>query len=489
MRQINRRHFLATSAQTSIAAGVLAAKQTTTGKAATVPTLDRLRIGVIGVGTRGSVHLKSLAAIQQQHGAIEIPSICDAYSDYRDRARDYLHKETGLAPKAYVDYGEMLAHEKLDAVCIATPDHWHAKQALDALSAGLHVYCEKPMTHTVQEALDVLTAWRNSGKVMQVGVQSTSLPIWNTTREMLQQGKLGKVLMFQTEFFRNSAAGQWRTRPLIADMTPKTVDWRRWLGVEAGLTPDLPFDREVFVQWRRFWPFGSGMYTDLFVHRTTSMLKATGLRFPARVVGAGGVYLEYDGRDVPDVATVVADYDEGVQGLVTATMCSSETPIRQMIRGHFGSLVFGNGETFTGVDFVPERPQVTLDSRLRSERIDLPPVRNTTLAHFENWLAAIRNDDPSLCNNTPDLGAAAIVTVSLGTRSYREGKVFFFDQEQMRVLDADESWAQKWEQKSKHRAKPNHVTGWKGGDYGSSLVEPEYMALAGPWKDGKPPQE
>ena len=99
-----------------------------------------------------------------------------------------------------------------------------------------------------------------------------------------------------------------------------------------------PFDRAVYAQWRRFWPFGSGMYTDLFVHRTTSMLKATGLRFPGRVVGAGGLYLEYDGRDVPDVATVAADFNEGVQGLINATMCNQETRIKQIIRGHNGSL-------------------------------------------------------------------------------------------------------------------------------------------------------
>ena len=93
------------------------------------------------------------------------------------------------------------------------------------------------------------------------------------------------------------------------------------------------------------------MFTDLFVHRTTSMLKATGLRFPGRVVGAGGIYLEYDGRDVPDVATVVADFPEGVQGLVTATMCCQETPVPQIIRGHHGSFVLGNGEEIRRLRF------------------------------------------------------------------------------------------------------------------------------------------
>ncbi len=188
-----------------------------------------------------------------------------------------VHQEgTGYDPKRYEDYKDLLADKNVDAVCIGTPDHWHHRQIVDSLKAGKHVYCEKPMTKTVEEAFDVVDAWRESGKVMQVGVQSTSLPVWNQARELIQSGKLGKLLMFQTEYFRNSSMGQWRYYKLTKDMSPKTINWERWLGTKDGLAPDMPFDREVYAQWRRFWPFGSGMFTDLFVHRTTSMLKGTG---------------------------------------------------------------------------------------------------------------------------------------------------------------------------------------------------------------------
>jgi len=131
------------------------------------------------------------------------------------------------------------------------------------------------MTKTVQEAFDVEKHWRESGKVMQVGVQSTSLPVWDEVRALLQEGKLGKVLGFQTEYFRNSDMGQWRYYKLEKEMTPKSVDWKRWLGTEEGLSEERPFDREVYKQWRRFWPFGSGMFTDLFVHRTTNSFVVT----------------------------------------------------------------------------------------------------------------------------------------------------------------------------------------------------------------------
>ena len=139
---------------------------------------------------------------------------------------------------------------------------------------------------------------------MQVGVQSTSLPLWPQVNELLCSGKLGKVLMYQTEYFRNSSMGQWRYYGLEEEMTPQNIDWKRWLGVDEGLAEYEDFDREIYAQWRRFWAFGSGMFTDLFVHRTTSMLKATGLRFPSRVVGAGGIFIEYDGRSVPDLSLI-----------------------------------------------------------------------------------------------------------------------------------------------------------------------------------------
>jgi hypothetical protein len=229
------------------------------------------------------------------------------------------------------------------------------------------------------------------------------------------------------------------------------------------------------------------MYTDLFVHRTTAMLKATGLRFPGRVVGAGGIFMEYDGRDVPDVATVAADFREGVQGLISATMCCQESRIQQLIRGHHGSFIFGNGEGFDSFQFIPERPQVTGNSKLKPETIPCGTVDNTTHAHFANWIKAMEADDQQLCNNPPDLGAAAIAVVNLGAQSYRYGKVFHFDGESGSISDGSGEWSKGWEKLSHTRQKPNHIPGWRAGDHGSLLEEPDYMSLAGPWVNGQDP--
>ncbi|HON00561.1 MAG TPA: Gfo/Idh/MocA family oxidoreductase [Acidobacteriota bacterium] len=488
-KRVSRRTFLRTSASAAVISTAVGTTHAAPAPLTQRGANNRLRIGFVGVGGRGfGAHVRTLSRFQEEGSQIELAAVSDVFAAYRERASAYIKEKHGNTPAQYVDYRDMYAKEDLDAVCISTPDHWHAKQILDALDSGKHVYCEKPMTKTVEEALEVERRWKQSGKVMQVGVQSTSLPVWRRVREELCAGKIGKVLMYQTEFFRNSSVGQWRYYELTEDMTPETVNWKLWLGVEEGLAEEIPFDRAIFRQWRRFWAFGAGMYSDLFVHRTTAMLKATGLRFPGRVVGSGGIYLEYDGRDVPDVATVIAEFPEGVQGLVTATMCNQGTPIPQLIRGHYGSFVFGNGEEFSGFDFVPEPSTIThLD--VPPERIEVEPkLRDTTRAHFANWLEAVEAGKPEQCNNPPDLGAAAIVVVNLGARSYQEGKVFHFEPETRTVLPGSEEWAKRWEQMSKDRAKPKHIPGWHAGDTGSTLEGPDYMALAGPWIDGKPPE-
>jgi len=484
---LSRRKFLKTTSATAIAAGSLATLHTASKSVHAASPMDKIRIGFVGPGGRGfGAHVQRLSKLEQEGQPIELAAVCDVFSEHVDRAARYIKEHNGNEPQKFVDFREMYEKADLDAVCIGTPDHWHAKQAIEAMEAGMDVYCEKPMTKTVEEAIEVMNVWKKTGRVMQVGVQSSSLPLWPKVNQLLREGMLGKVLMYQTEYFRNSAMGQWRYYKLTENMTPKTINWKLWLGSEEGLAEDIPFDREVFAQWRRFWPFGSGMFTDLFVHRTTTMLKATGLRFPGRIVGAGGVFLEYDGRDVPDVATVVADFDEGVQGLVTSTMACQNTPIKHIIRGHHGSFEFGNNSRFT---FIPERPQVTRDSQAKEEVIRAERVGDSTYAHFKNWVDAMVAKDPSMCNNATDLGAAAIATVILGARSYREGKVFHFDADSLTIHDGDSSWAKNWERKSRAREKAGHIPGWQAGDRGSTLEEPDYMRLAGPWIDGQDPKD
>ena len=226
-------------------------------------------------------------------------------------------------------------------------------------------------------------------------------------------------------------------------MTPKNIDWPMFLGTEFSLAPDMPFDRAKFAQWRCYWDFGAGMFTDLFVHRTTSMLEATGLRFPGRVVGAGGIYFEYDGRDVPDVATVVADFPEGVQGLVTPRCAARKRRCRRSSAATTARSCSATARSSTATISSPSgrRPRTTARSRTSGSKS--ARSKNTSLAHFENFCDAAIAGKPDQVNCSPELGAAAMVIVKLGSQSYRQGKVFHFDRETMTVKDADASWAKR----------------------------------------------
>src|SRR5947207_285921 len=286
------------------------------------------------------------------------------------------------------DYRRLLDLKEVDVVCIATPDHWHAKMSIDAAAAGKDVYCEKPMTKTIYEAHAVVDAMKKHNRVMTVGVQSMADPTWRTANELIRNGKIGHVAQAQTSYYRNSEVGQWRYYKLTKGMTPKTVDCDLFLGhqysvePEVPLGPKVPFDRALYGQWRCYWPFGGGMFTDLFVHQTTHMIAAMGVRYPARVVGGGGLYLEYDGRDVPDVSAIVADYDEGCQLLVTATMIN-EYPIEEVIRGKLGTIKFTTRDNMMGYEHFPEkvgggpgRPKVP--GELKGELKATIPYHDTT---------------------------------------------------------------------------------------------------------------
>jgi predicted dehydrogenase len=453
---------------------------------------ERLRIGVIGAGNRGFNTLtKTLVKLRKEGRNLDLVAVADVYSVHRQRLADYIQEQTSVTPALHIDYRDLLSAKDLDAVVIATPDHWHARQTIDALAAGKHVYCEKPMTHTIEEGRHVVQAWKSSGRVMQVGVQLTSLPVWDMAREMINAGKLGKVVQFQTESARNSKYGMSRHNVITKEMTPQTVDFRRFLGVDEGLAPEMPFDRATFGQWRCLWAFGYGMFSDLFVHRVTGMLKATGLRMPGRVAGGGGIFLEYDGREVTDVGSILADFHEGVQALVSSTMVSEEHKLEHLIRGHHGLLIFdpncaGNSGKGT-FQFVPERPQVTLDASLKAETFHTQTQYDVVSMHLSNWLDAVAAGKPTAVNNDPELGAAVVLLVNLAVRSYREGKVFHIDTGG-NVSDGDRSWADRWEKMSQTKAKPRHVPGWHAGDAGSVLYPPEYQKLAGPWINGRPPE-
>jgi predicted dehydrogenase len=509
----NRRDFLKSSAAGVAATGALSLSAKAYGQVAGAN--ERIGVAFLGVGGRCQQHIDIIVPMARENRNSVAPvAVCDVWDGNQQLSRG---TGRGLYPSARKcglnvddrqhvtkDYRRLLDLREVDAVCIATPDHWHAKMTIDAAAAGKHIYCEKPMTRTIDEAHAVVDAVRRHNRVMTVGVQWMADPALRAANELIRRGDIGHVCQAQTSYYRNSLVGQWRYYPLTEDMNPRTVDWDMFLGhafsVMPGvpLAPRMPFDRAIFAQWRCYWNFGGGMFTDLFVHRTTRIISAMGVRYPARVVGAGGVYLEYDGRDVPDVATIVADYDEGCQLIITATMINDH-PIEECIRGRLATLKFtsktrqenGRGTTDYGFEVQPQHLQNA-------------PTRNqggnggarfvgggisegdATKPLWENFLACCRANNRETFS-TPELGAAAFTTVNMGVLSYRQGQVLFWDKERRRPVPADASWAQRWERRSHEHGHPNQIAGWQGGDKGSTLQPPEYMRLAGPWTNGQDP--
>src|SRR5262249_14329433 len=451
--QVNRRDFLQTTA-----AGATALSLTAASYARVAGANGRIGVGFLGVGGRCQEHLGILAKFAQQNKGAAPVAVCDVWNGndtVRTGGRGLYPsaKKVGLDPddKTHVtkDYRRVLDLKEVDVVCIATPDHWHAKMSIDAAAAGKDVYCEKPMTRTIDEAHAVVDAMQKHNRVMAVGVQSMADPTRHKANEMVPNGEIGHRRQAQTSYYRNYIGGQWRYYKITKDMNPQTIDWDMFLGHAFQIFPNVPlgpkilFDRAIYGQWRCYWPFGGGMFTDLFVHQTTHTIAAMGVRYPARVVGAGGLYLEYDERDVPDVATIVADYDEGCQLSVTATMISAY-PVEEVIRGRLGTIKFVQG----GYQVIKDNPSggASIPARLEksvepSETVQCPfpdgfsrgakdgwGNNNDTALLWTNFLQCVR-DKKRETLSTPELGAAAFTTVALGVQSYRTGKVLFWDKE------------------------------------------------------------
>jgi predicted dehydrogenase len=504
---LDRRKFLGSAAALSLSASGYA----------TVPgTADRVRVAFLGCGGRAQAHIDLVNRFAREGKPVAAAAVCDVWDGLEDEyeqefggrtsRRRYAQglfpsaKKCGLDPadRQHVtkDYRRLLDRADIDAVCISTPDHWHAKMTADALAAGKDVFVETPMTRTADEATAVLDAWKRSGRVVTVGAQAMADPVWVRAFDHLRGGKLGHVAHAQAGFFRNDVRGQWRFYRLTPCMTPKTVDWDLFLGHGFELNgrpvgPDpreVPFDRASFAQWRCLWPIAGGPFADPLAHAATRMIAAMGVRFPARVTAGGGLFLEYDGREVPDVATVVADYEEGCQLVMTACAVSGY-PVEEVIRGRLGAVKFVKG----GFQVFKDDPARSAAFPPRLERppepaefVAVEPPRNETEALWENFLECVRSRRPGTFS-PPDLGAAAVAATAMAAQSYRTGSALFWDRERRTAVAADGSWSERWEKRSKARGKPNQVFGWSGGDAGSTLQPPAHQKLAGPWVSGKDP--
>ena len=281
-----RRHFL--QAGSAALAGLARAS-------AQASPNDRIRIATIGFGGMGQGDTRYAVSIP----GVELAAVADIYDGRLARAREVYGKDLFTTR----DFREVLARKDVDAVIIATPDHWHAAISIAAMQAGKDVYCEKPMVQSLDEGKAVIDAQQRTGRIMQVGSQYASSMIFQKARDLVREGAIGSVNMVESWLDRNTAMGAWQYS-IPPDASPATVDWDRFL----GKAPKRPFEAVRSFRWRNYRDYGTGVAGDLFVHLLTGLHVVTGSAGPDRVLATGGLRYWNDGRDVPDVMLAMIDY-------------------------------------------------------------------------------------------------------------------------------------------------------------------------------------
>jgi predicted dehydrogenase len=391
---------------------------------------DRIQIGVIGVGGRGSGVMRwAMETGQKAHNA-QVVAVADVYRKRMRQAQEFCKGD------GYLDYREIISRSDIDAVIIATPDHWHAPMAIEALKSGKDVYLEKPMTRTAEEAKQIHAAVKATGRVLQVGSQTTSSDQWWQARKAIAQGMIGQLLMSQGSYHRNSTEGEWNWRidPAAGPNASGDdyIDWKMWLGA----APQRPYDADRFFRFRKYWDYSGGIATDLFYHVVAPLNICWGeAQFPHRVVGTGGLFVFKDGREVPDTFNLLADFPAG-HSLVLSSSLANGTHIPGLVRGHEGTIMMVPDGRFEGrveyITITPERiakdkfkqQYGTIEVKLESERRE---------DHMENFLRCVRTREKPVLDSLT--AYKAMVTIAMSVQSYREGKVLYFDERTERITD------------------------------------------------------
>ena len=396
---------------------------------------DRINIGQIGIGARGTYHLDACLRRQKARGDVQVVAVCDVY---RKRIAKAAGKAAGA--QAYLHHQELLQRSDIDAVFIATPDHWHAPIALAAIAAGKDVYLEKPMTHTLAEAKQVFERARDSKRIVQVGVQGTSWTRWHKVREIVQSGMIGQVVAAQGTYSRNNPDGDWNW-----DIDPEAgpqgkgddyIDWQQWIGA----APARSFDADRFFRFRKYWDYSGGIATDLHYHIVAPFHLALDNQHPTRVVGMGGLWVYNDGREVPDTFMDSADYPGKYTITVESSQVNEVGPVT-MLRGTKATLFLGDewegpkNRQFDHAQIIAEQPyRKEFVEKWGKEEVIIPGLGNEgDDKHVDNFFDCVRSRQEPNCSAS--LGYTTMTHIALAVRSYREGKMFYFDPMKEEVVE------------------------------------------------------
>ncbi|MCR9083429.1 MAG: Gfo/Idh/MocA family oxidoreductase [Cyclobacteriaceae bacterium] len=458
-----------------------------------------VRIGLIGFGIRGEQLMRALGfatnewleamAISSQEDPndkrledfkaqenlnVKLVGVCDIFDV---RAEDALRSfNTSDNPcKRYPTYLDMIHSGDVDAVIIATPDHWHAPMAQAAIEAGVHVYVEKPMTHTVSETYLLREAVRrNPGAILAVGHQHRQTLSFLTAQDAISKNTLGHISLVVTNTNRNDDNGAWQYR-IHPDASPDTIDWNAFL----GSAPFVPFNKEHFFRWRKWWAYGSGLSGDLLTHDYDRINCVLNMGIPKYVTASGGIYTHRDGRNVPDVMQVNMDFPEFSTGssqesgkekgmsLVYSATLGNQFDRGTVLMGHDASMELGNILTIYADPRSTQYKEMIQDGRIdpavpiyqydpSANGVDAVTSAtakyfankgllwtyrdgkrvDSTFLHIREWLSCIRNGGNPSCGI--DEGFEEAITAHMAGLSYKTGRRMEWDEETEKIITLPE---------------------------------------------------
>lgn len=400
-----------------------------------------IRLALIGAGIMGTEDLNTAL----RHENVEVTAVCDLYDGRLESAK----KKWGDHLFVTKDHKDILKRKDVDAVIIGTPDHWHKQIGIDAMNAGKHVYCEKPMVHSVKEGHDVINAWKKSGKIFMVGSQGISSLGNEKAKELLAQGVIGDINYAEGFWARHSPEGAWQYL-IPQDASEKNVDWKRYV----SNTENRKFDPLRFFRWRNYLDYGTGMSGDLFVHLFTSLHFITNSLGPDKISAMGGLRYWKDGREVPDVLLGMFQYPQSEQhpGFNLSLRCnfvdgtSGSTYLK--IVGSKGSMdvkwdevvVKTNKQASSGDPFLEEQAKMIQggDDRKKilppSETVYKvePGYKGAHYDHFGNFFRAIREN--GTVAEDPVFGFRAAAPALLCNDSYFQDKFISWDPVNMKLV-------------------------------------------------------
>lgn len=397
---VTRRRFVQGAAVAGASALTLSANAQPAG------ANERIGIGLLGTGGRCRHLVRSLVGIPN----VEVRALADVYEPNLTATTALL--PAGRQPVLTKDYRELLANRDVQAVLIASPDHWHVPMTIDAMAAGKDVYVEKPLTHKIEEGRAVLEALERHPRIVQIGTQQRSMPHIRRAKELIDAGRIGTVHKVRMTWNRNS--DRVRRGPQNVDLTK--LDWRAFL----GNAPNQPFDEYKFKNWRWFWDFGNGILTDLMVHWIDVAHWVLNVDRPLRAVTVGDFVTARDVWQTPDTIQTLLQYPNNLQMHFEGTFCNARAGSMIEFMGTQGTIYCDRG-----------RMELTPEPRSQTQAVDMvlgqgPRGRDFyeqpdgERLHLENWLEAVRTRrQPSAPISA---GVSAAAAAHLANRAYREAR-------------------------------------------------------------------